>query len=119
MGNNWKNVDPTVAQPWEAKPGDVLEGIYLGATSINGKDGEFTSYRIRSSAGTLMGLTGALLANMFEQIPLGTPVRVTFKGEIKLKSGRNAKDFGIQVPEGVQLIEHREDSFDYGENATA
>lgn len=102
----WKTVDSSFATPWiPKKPGDALEGIYLGCEEIPSSRGDtFTSYRVRGADKQVWGVSGGMLRSRLDQVAVGTEVQVVFSGMVATSQGE-AKDYKVNVPEGTSLMD--------------
>lgn len=106
----FKEVQSSFATPFVPKQvNDSIEGIYCGTDEVPTNVGEqesFLSYRIlcdNDGHEEMMGVSGAMLASKFDQIPLNARVRVTYLGLQKMKSGMNAKNWKVEVDENAKL----------------
>lgn len=101
-----KKVESTFADKWEPQnPGDELSGSYLGSEEAPGKKGEtFTAYHLQDDSGKKWSLAGAHLDSLFNQVPRGTYVWVTYRGMQKTKQG-DMRLFGLDVAEGATLLD--------------
>lgn len=102
----FKEVQSSFATPFVPKSvNDAIEGIYHGTDEVPTNVGDqqsFTSYRILVNE-EMMGVSGAMLASKFDQVPRGALVRVTYLGMVKMKSGMSAKDWKVEVEESTKL----------------
>lgn len=114
----FKTVQSSFAKPWAPNPGDSVIGIYKGVERIpsdKNKDKPFfNSYRIGdlekevlAEDGTKVktfGISGAMLASKFDQIPRGAKVKITYAGKQKVGKGM-AKMFDVEVDDAVVLLD--------------
>ncbi len=109
-GRKRQKVEGGFPDPWKPKkPGDVLEGHYLGADMVTAKGRTFRSYRIKpEGAEKPMAVAGAMLQTSLERVPIGSYVWITFKGEIVTDNG-TAKDFEVETEEGIKLLDYAPD----------
>lgn len=99
----WEDSFGGLANPWEPTPGAMLAGILESREAVTNDDGEFTSYRIRTTEDSLVSIAGFAADKGLADIPNGTPVRVTFLGMRKMKLGQ-ARDYRIAVPKGTKRV---------------
>lgn len=103
----WKKVDPNIALGWKPqKEGEELIGLFLGSEIVQGEDGEFISYHVRIADGRLMGVSGASLEKVFDQIPMQTNIRVVYLGMKESKKKRMFKNFDVFVVPETTLLEN-------------
>lgn len=114
----FKTVQSSFAKPWAPNPGDSVIGVYKGIERIPSdkkKDQPFfNSYRIGelekeviAEDGTKVrtfGISGAMLASKFNQIPKGARVKITYAGKQKVGKGM-AKMFDVEVDDDVELLD--------------
>ena len=84
---------------WNTKDlavGSEIEGRYVSSDTFIGKFGETTKYVIEGKDGTNYGVfSTASLARQFANIPEGSYVWITYKGEEPTKNGRTVKVFDV------------------------
>ncbi len=103
-----RRVESTFADKWDPiNAGDALEGRYMGSEWAPGKDhGEmFRVYHIVGEDQKRWSIAGAHLDSIMPQIPRGTYVWVTYEGEEMLRNRNKMKKFGVELEEGVKLID--------------
>ncbi len=114
----FKTVQSSFAKPWAPNAGDSVIGIYKGIERIpsdkNPAKPFFISYRIGdlekevlAEDGTKVrtfGISGAMLASKFDQIPKGAKVKITYAGKQKVGKGM-AKMFDVEVDEDTVMLD--------------
>lgn len=104
-------VESSFAEVWAPKvPGESVTGIYVKVEQIPAKNkpaGEtFPSYRLKPmNGGKAVGVSGAMLSSKMDQVPVGTAVKITYLGLEKTGKGNAAKQFKVQVPRGIELLD--------------
>lgn len=94
-----------MAQTWNKnlEPGASLEGKYLKREIYSGQYGEAKKYIIQDNGGTKWAVfASASLGNQFNNIPEGSYVWITFKGEETTKSGRPVKVYSVDYDDEYQ-----------------
>jgi hypothetical protein len=87
--------------------GDSIRGIYNGMGHITKKEesrdvkGEFfykdiPAIVLQTKSGIVLN-AGASLVNQFKNLPSGTPVQITYKGEEKTQSGNKVKTYDVRL----------------------
>lgn len=77
-------------------PGAQLEGKFIASETFIGKFGETTKYIIEGKDGINYGVfSSASIDRQFKNIPEGSYVWITYKGEEPTKNGRNVKVYEI------------------------
>lgn len=87
-----------MAQTWNKnlEPGATLEGVYLKQEIYSGQYGETKKYVIETKDGNKWAVfASASLGNQFNNIPEGSYVWITYKGEEQTKSGRPVKAYSV------------------------
>lgn len=119
----FKVVQSSFAKPWDPKDGEFVIGRYKGTEQIPspmydprvpGSPRYFTSYRIgdlekevKAEDGSMVktfGVSGAMLASKFDQIPRGTLVKLTYAGKQKVGKGM-AKMFDVEMDDKVKELD--------------
>lgn len=80
------------------EPGATLEGRYIANDSIKSKfdNKDVIKYIIEAPDGTNYGVFGTTsIERQFANIPVGSYVWITYKGEEPTKNGRTVKAFDI------------------------
>lgn len=76
---------------------DTLEGVYIKKENFDGKFGQTEKYIIEKNDGEKMGVfSSASLARQFNNIPEGSYVWLTYKGEETSKNGRPVKVYDVE-----------------------
>lgn len=76
--------------------GATLEGRYTSSDTFIGNFGETTKYIIEGKDGVNYGVFGsASLNRQFKNIPEGSYVWITYKGEATTKNGRTVKVYEV------------------------
>lgn len=77
--------------------GDAIEGVYIKKEVYEGNYGQTAKYVIETKDGEKMGIfASASLSNQFKNVPEGSYVWVTYKGEETTKSGRPVKVYLVE-----------------------
>lgn len=87
-----------LAQTWNKnlEQGATLEGIYVKQELYQGNYGEAKKYIIEDREGTKWAVfASASLGNQFANIPEGSYVWITYKGEEQTKAGRPVKVYSV------------------------
>lgn len=105
--DDFVTVEDSFPEPWkDMEEGDSISGKYLGQSDINGtNDKPFTIYKLKNSDGELISVSGASLEARMATIPVGTKIKVIYKGTAKSKFNTPMKMFEVQVPKRTKLIE--------------
>lgn len=85
--------------------GDTLEGIYIKKESFSGKYGESVKYVIKSNGEDLGVFGSASLNNQFKNVPEGSYVWITYKGEVLSKNGRPVKEYTVEYDDDFVAAE--------------
>lgn len=94
-----------MAKTWNKnlEVGATLEGVYLKKEVYSGKFGEASKYVIQDKDGEKWAVfSSASLGNQFNNIPEGSYVWITYKGEEQTKSGRPVKVFSVDYDDEYQ-----------------
>lgn len=87
----------TVTWNKDLAPGATLEGRYTSKDTFIGKFGETTKYVVEGKDGVNYGIYGSVSLNrQFAQIPEGSYVWITFKGQEPTKNGRTVNVFVVE-----------------------
>lgn len=87
-----------ITKTWnkDLEPGATLEGRYIKKEVFDGKFGTTEKYVIEVEGGEKLGVySSASLVNQFKNIPEGSYVWITYKGEETSKNGRPVKVFEV------------------------
>lgn len=77
--------------------GATLEGRYIKKETFDGQFGTTEKYIIETSDGEKMGVfSSASLSRQFKNIPEGSYVWITYKGEETSKNGRPVKVYEVE-----------------------
>lgn len=91
-----KAIELTTTWNKNLEAGAQLEGEYIKKEIFDGKFGETEKYIIKSKDGEKLGVfSSASLTNQFKNIPEGSYVWITYKGEETSKSGRPVKVYEV------------------------
>lgn len=92
-----KAIEQTTTWNKNLEAGATLEGVYVKKETYTGKFGDTEKYVIKNSAGEMMGVYSSVsLLNQFNNIPEGSYVWITYKGEETSKSGRPVKVYEVE-----------------------
>lgn len=91
-----KAIEQTTTWNKNLEVGATLEGVYLKKESFAGKYGNTEKYIIEREDGEKFGVySSASLEHQFSNVPEGSFVWVTFKGEETSKNGRPVKVYEV------------------------
>lgn len=77
--------------------GSKLEGVYVKKEIFSGKFGTTEKYIIEKSDGEKLGVfSSASLENQFKNVPEGSYIWITYKGEETSKNGRPVKVYEVE-----------------------
>jgi hypothetical protein len=81
----------------------VLEGVYLSKRNIPTINGDSWLYTVEKKGGVKVDVWGkAMLDNFFQNIPIGSLVRITYKGKMKsAKGGRTYHAFDLEYDDSA------------------
>ena len=88
-----------ITKTWnkDLKAGDSLEGVFIKTEEHEGQFGISEKYVIQTKDGEMYGVyASASLANQFKNVPVGSYVWITYKGEETTKSGRPVKVYEVE-----------------------
>lgn len=88
-----------ITETWnkDLTAGAALEGRYIKKEIINTQFGESKKYVIETDDGKKMGVfSTASLARRFNNVPEGSYVWITYKGEETSKNGRPVKVYEVE-----------------------
>lgn len=87
-----------ITKTWnkDLKGGETLEGIFLKTEHVTGQFGTNDKYIIEIDGGEHVGVfASASLARQFGNIPVGSYVWITYKGEEMSKNNRKVKVYDV------------------------
>lgn len=91
-----KAIEMTKTWNKDLEPGATLEGKYIKKEVYEGQYGRTEKYVIETSDGEKYGVfSSASLANQFKNVPEGSYVWITYKGEETSKNGRPVKVYEV------------------------
>lgn len=93
--------DRNEVHDWEREK--VLEGVYLSKRKIQTINGDSWLYTVEKKGGVKADVWGkSMLNNFFQNIPIGSLIRVTHKGKMKsAKGGRTYHAFELEYDDSV------------------
>ena len=92
-----KAIELTTTWNKDLNAGDSLEGKYIKKETFEGKYGTTEKYVIETKNGEKLGVfSSASLHNQFKNIPEGSYVWITYKGEETSKNGRPVKVYEVE-----------------------
>lgn len=92
-----KAIEQTTTWNKDLQAGAAIEGKYIKKEVFDGKYGNTEKYVIETSEGEKMGVySSASLAAQFKNIPEGSYVWITYKGEETSKNGRPVKVYDVE-----------------------
>lgn len=78
------------------QPGAMIEGTYIKKEMFSSHFGETEKYIIESDEEKYAVFASASLQNQFVNVPVGSYVWITYKGEEQTKSGRPVKVYVVE-----------------------
>lgn len=87
-----------ITKTWnkDLEPGATIEGKYIKKETYDGNYGRTEKYVIETKEGEKFGVfSSASLANQFKNVPEGSYVWITYKGEETSKNGRPVKVYEV------------------------
>ena len=91
-----KAIEMTKTWNKDLEPGASIEGKYIKKESYDGNYGRTEKYVIETKDGEKYGVfSSASLANQFKNVPEGSYVWITYKGEETSKNGRPVKVYEV------------------------
>jgi len=92
-----KAVELTKTWNKDLKAGATLEGRFIKKEIYDGNYGKTEKYIIETRDGEKFGVfASASLSNQFQNVPEGSYVWITYKGEETTKSGRPVKVYEVE-----------------------
>ena len=92
-----KAIEMTTTWNKDLTPGATIEGKYIKQETFKGQYGDTVKYIIETPAGEKMGVfSSASLFNQFKNVPEGSYVWITYKGEETSKNGRPVKVYEVE-----------------------
>jgi hypothetical protein len=91
-----KAIELTTTWNKDLEIGAAIEGVYLKKEVFDGKYGTTEKYVIESNGEKYGVFSSASLANQFKNIPEGSYVWITYKGEETSKNGRPVKVYEVE-----------------------
>ena len=88
-----------ITKTWnkDLTPGATVEGKYIKKETFEGQYGPTEKYVIETPTGELLGVfSSASLSNQFKNVPEGSYVWITYKGEETSKNGRPVKVYEVE-----------------------
>lgn len=97
-----KAIEMTKTWNKDLEPGATLEGKYIKKEIFEGKYGSTEKYVIEDPSGEKIGVfSSASLANQFKQVPEGSYVWITYKGEETSSNGRPVKVYEVDYDDEI------------------
>ena len=97
----WETIEPGIWKP--EKEGDTIEGVLIGKEADRGSFGSYI-YNIETVAGQHLGVWGStVLDDRMKYVPVGSRIRIVFKGIERNAKGQPIKIFAVQVDKGVAV----------------
>ncbi|MBO7731308.1 MAG: hypothetical protein J6S67_02095 [Methanobrevibacter sp.] len=91
-----KAIEMTETWNKDLEVGATLEGVYVKVEHLNTQFGESEKYIIEKDDGTKIGVfSTASLTRQFNNVPVGSYVWITYKGEETSKNGRPVKVYDV------------------------
>ena len=87
-----------ITKTWnkDLEPGASIEGKYIKKETYDGNYGKTEKYVIETKEGEKYGVfSSASLSNQFKNVPEGSYVWITYKGEETSKNGRPVKVYEV------------------------
>lgn len=82
--------------------GEPIEGVLTNKETGKGQDGNSNVYTLKTDDGEVKFWGCAVLDSQFGSVETGNKVRITYVGKAKGKSGREYKDFIVEIEDTVQ-----------------
>lgn len=99
-----KAIETTTTWNKDLEIGATLEGVYLKKETFDGKYGTTEKYIIEKDDVKYGVYSSASLSNQFKQVPKGSYVWITYKGEETSKNGRPVKVYIVEYDDEYQGI---------------
>ena len=99
MSNNWKEISVGNTDTWNQE--EPIEGLYVKKLENVGPN-DSNQYVIETTDGEVAVWGATVLDNKFEQIEIGTEVRIEYLGKVKGKTGTQYKDYKVSVRESEE-----------------
>lgn len=97
-----KAVELTKTWNKDLETGATLEGRFIKKEIYDGNYGKTEKYIIETTDGEKFGVfASASLSNQFQNVPEGSYVWITYKGEETTKSGRPVKVYEVEFDDEV------------------
>ena len=97
-----KAIELTTTWNKDLKAGATLEGKYIKKETFEGSYGTTEKYIIETKDGEKLGVfSSASLARQFKNIPEGSYVWITYKGEETSKNGRPVKVYDVDYDDEI------------------
>jgi len=93
-----------ITKTWnkDLTPGATVEGKYIKKETFEGQYGLTEKYVIETPTGELLGVfSSASLSNQFKNVPEGSYVWITYKGEETSKNGRPVKVYEVEYDDEI------------------
>ena len=98
-----KAIESTEIWNKDLNVGDTLEGVFIKTEVFDGKFGETEKYVIEKEDGNKLGVySSASLERQFNNVPVGSYVWITYKGEETSKNGRPVKVYDVDYDDEYQ-----------------
>ena len=94
--NEWKTVGDAVGETWDKK--DPIQGVYTTKQTNVGPN-ESNMYTIKTDKGNVGVWGSTVIDSKFEQVPVGSEVKIKSLGMATGKSGKEYADFEFQFRE--------------------
>lgn len=92
-----KAIENTKIWNKDLTPGATLEGEFIKIETFEGKYGHTEKYVVKDANGEMMGVySSSSLSRQFNNIPEGSYVWITYKGEETSKNGRSVKVYEVE-----------------------
>lgn len=95
---NFKSIKPEFVT-FETE-GQQITGSLIGREWVELQGGTCPKYIVDTDTGRVAFLGTTQIAECLEGLPMGTVIRVTYKGELKRPGGRKLKEFDVEVADG-------------------
>jgi hypothetical protein len=93
--------DRNETHDWEKEK--VLEGVYVSKRNVLTINGDSWLYTVEKAGGKKVDVWGkAMLNSFFQNIPIGSMIRITYKGKMKsAKGGRTYHAFELEYDDST------------------
>lgn len=95
VDHNWEERTPQIFNFLEA--GDELEGLYIGADTIELRGSAVVRYAVRTDSGVVTFLGSVQLNPLMDRESVGTYLRIRYEGDVSTQNGQKMRTFKLWV----------------------